>query len=42
MPDVLPPIKVRRGLAGFVYRHPTIAFGAALLIAMLSIAVLAP
>jgi len=42
MPDVLPPIKVRRGLAGFVYRHPTIAFGAALLIAMLSIGVLAP
>jgi len=42
MPDVLPPIKVRRGLAGFVYRHPTIAVGAALLIAMLSIGVLAP
>jgi len=42
MPDVLPPFKVRRGFAGFVYRHPTIAFGAALLIAMLSIAVLAP
>jgi len=42
LPDVLPPIKVRRGLAGFVYRHPTIAFGAALLIAMVSIAVLAP
>jgi len=42
MPDVLPPIKVRRGLAGFVYRHATIAFGAALLIAMLSIGVLAP
>ena len=32
MPDVLPPIKVRRGLAGFVYRHPAIAFGGALLI----------
>jgi peptide/nickel transport system permease protein len=42
MPDVLPPIKVRRGLWGFVYRHPTIAFGGALLIAMLLIAVLAP
>ena len=42
MPDVLPPIKVRRGLAGFVYRHPTIAFGGALLIVMLLIAVLAP
>jgi peptide/nickel transport system permease protein len=42
MPDVLPPVKVRRGLAGFVYRHPTIAFGGALLILMLLIAVLAP
>ena len=29
MPDVLPPVKVRRGLYGFVYRHPTIAFGGA-------------
>jgi peptide/nickel transport system permease protein len=42
MPDVLPPIKVRRGLSGFVYRHPSIAFGGALLIVMLLIAVLAP
>ena len=42
MPDVLPPIKVRRGLAGFVYRQPAIAFGGALLIVMLLIAVLAP
>jgi peptide/nickel transport system permease protein len=42
MPDVLPPIKVRRGLWGFVYRHPAIAFGGALLIVMLLIAVLAP
>jgi ABC-type dipeptide/oligopeptide/nickel transport system permease subunit len=42
MPDVLPPIKVRRGLSGFIYRHPTIAFGTALLLAMLLIAVLAP
>ena len=42
MPDVLPPIKVRRGLRGFVYRQPAIAFGGALLIVMLLIAVLAP
>jgi len=42
MPDVLPPIKVRRGLWGFVYRQPAIAFGGALLIVMLLIAVLAP
>jgi peptide/nickel transport system permease protein len=42
MPDVLPPVKVRRGLAGFMYRYPTIAFGGSLLLAMLLIAVLAP
>jgi peptide/nickel transport system permease protein len=42
MPDVLPPVKARRGLWGFVYRNPSIAFGAALLIVMLLIAVLAP
>jgi peptide/nickel transport system permease protein len=42
MPDVLPPIKVRHGLPGFIYRYPTIAFGSALLIVMLLIAVLAP
>src|SRR5262245_10498291 len=42
VPDVLPPVKVRRGLSGFVYRHPTIAFGGALLLVMLLIAALAP
>jgi peptide/nickel transport system permease protein len=42
MPDVLPPVKVRRGLTGFIYRNPAIAFGAALLTLMLAIAVLAP
>jgi hypothetical protein len=42
MPDVLPPVKVRRGLAGFIYSYPTIAFGGALPILMLLIAVLAP
>ena len=41
-PDVLPPAKVRRGVTGFIYRHPTIAFGGALLVLMLLIAVLAP
>jgi peptide/nickel transport system permease protein len=42
MPDILPPVKVRRGLQGFAYRNPAIAFGAALLILMLLIALLAP
>src|SRR6185295_4406066 len=40
--DVLPPVKVRRGLSGFIHRHPAIAFGGALLIVMLLVAVLAP
>ena len=39
---MLPPVKVRRGLFGFIYRYPTIAFGGALLIVMLLIAMLAP
>jgi peptide/nickel transport system permease protein len=42
MGDVLPPIKVRYGISGFIYRYPTIAFGSALLVVMLLIAVLAP
>lgn len=42
LPDILPPIKVRRGLAGFVYRQPTIALGGLLLLIMLFIAVFAP
>jgi peptide/nickel transport system permease protein len=41
-PDVLAPVKVRRGLARFIYRYPTIAFGSLLLIVMLLIAILAP
>jgi peptide/nickel transport system permease protein len=42
LPDVLPPIKRRRGLAGFLWRHPTIAIGGTLLLLMMLMAVLAP
>ena len=42
MPDVLPPVKARKGLLGFVRRHPTIAIGGFLLLVMLAIAVFAP
>ncbi|WP_135466225.1 ABC transporter permease [Crenalkalicoccus roseus] len=42
MPDVLPPVKPRRGLVGFVYRHPTMAIGGFLLLVMIFIAVFAP
>jgi peptide/nickel transport system permease protein len=40
--DILPPVKVRRGLRGFAWRHPAIAIGGALVLAMLLIALLAP
>ena len=42
LPDILPPVKVRRGLLGFVWRYPAIAIGGALLLAMLFVAVFAP
>jgi peptide/nickel transport system permease protein len=42
LPDILPPVKVRHGLLGFVLRYPAIAIGGALLLAMLFVAVLAP
>jgi peptide/nickel transport system permease protein len=42
LPDILPPVKVRRGLYGFVWRHPTVAFGIMLLGLMLFVAIFAP
>jgi peptide/nickel transport system permease protein len=42
MPDVLPPVKPRRGFLGFLRRNPTIVAGAGLLLVMLAIAVFAP
>jgi len=42
MPDVLPPIRARRGFWGFLRRYPTIAIGGGLLLVMLFIAVFAP
>lgn len=42
LPDILPPVKTRRGVAGFVWRYPTIAIGLAILAVMLFIAVFAP
>jgi peptide/nickel transport system permease protein len=42
LPDLLPPVKLRRGLRGYVRRHPAIAIGGALVLAMLVIAVFAP
>ncbi len=42
LPDVLPPIRARRGAWGFVRRNPTIALGGLLLLLMLAMAVFAP
>jgi peptide/nickel transport system permease protein len=42
MPDLLSVVKPRRGLIGFLRRHPTVAAGGALLILMLLMAVFAP
>jgi peptide/nickel transport system permease protein len=42
LPDLWPPVKIRRGVIGFLRRNPTIAIGGALLIVMLAIAIFAP
>jgi peptide/nickel transport system permease protein len=42
LPDIFPPVRVRRGLVGFLWRHPAIAIGGALMLAMLFIALFAP
>jgi peptide/nickel transport system permease protein len=42
LPDLMPPVKPHRGLLGFLRRNPTIAFGGALLLLMVLMAVLAP
>jgi peptide/nickel transport system permease protein len=42
LPDLWPPVKPLRGFTGFLRRHPTIAFGGALLILMVLMAIFAP
>jgi peptide/nickel transport system permease protein len=42
LPDILPPVRKRSGMAGFVYRHPTMAIGGIMLLILLFIAVFAP
>jgi peptide/nickel transport system permease protein len=42
MPDIMPPVKARRGFFGFLWRYPTIAIGGFLLLVMVFIAVFAP
>jgi peptide/nickel transport system permease protein len=42
LPDIFPPVRERHGLSGFVWRHPTMAIGIAMLAIMLFIAIFAP
>ena len=42
MPDILPPVKRRKGVTGWLLRNPTIAIGGFLLLTMLFIALAAP
>ena len=42
LPDVLPPVKLRRGFIGLVRRYPTVAIGGALVLLLIAMALLAP
>jgi len=42
LPDILPPVRRRRGMMGFVRRRPTIALGLGLLLTMALITLFAP
>jgi peptide/nickel transport system permease protein len=42
LPDILPPVKVRGGLTGFLYRHPTMAIGGSIVLLLVLIGLLAP
>jgi peptide/nickel transport system permease protein len=42
LPDILPPVRRRRGIARFAVRHPAIAIGLVLLLLMAALAILAP
>jgi peptide/nickel transport system permease protein len=42
LPDLLLPVKVRRGVTGFLRNHPTVALGGALLLLLVLIAIFAP
>jgi peptide/nickel transport system permease protein len=42
LPDLLRPVKIRRGIFGFLRNHPTIAIGGALLLCLVLIGIFAP
>ena len=42
LPDLMQPVKVRRGVLGFLRNNPTVAIGAALLLCLMLIGIFAP
>jgi peptide/nickel transport system permease protein len=42
LPDLLLPVKIRRGVLGFLRNHPTVAIGGALLLCLVLVAIFAP
>ncbi len=42
LPDLMLPVKVRRGIIGFLRNYPTVAIGAALLLCLVLIGIFAP
>ncbi len=42
MPDIMPPVKQRKGALGFLWRNPTIAIGGTLVLLMVCVAIFAP
>ena len=42
LPEILRPVKIRRGFIGFLRGHPTVAIGGALLLMLVLIAIFAP
>ena len=42
LPDLMVPVKIRRGFLGFLRNHPTVAIGGALLICLVLMGIFAP
>ena len=42
LPDLLLPVKVRRGILGFLRNHPTVAIGGVLLLCLVLVGIFAP
>ncbi|GGJ10297.1 ABC transporter permease [Neoroseomonas lacus] len=42
LPDIMPPVKARKGLWGYMYRNPAIAIGGTIVLAMILMAIFAP